>query len=86
MVDLAGHVEIQRLLAAVEAVAERLSPSELELFRSLEAKYATPESSDPLDSHCLELLLRNVEIRAGFGIEQQPEAGRVIDLPVKKPH
>ena len=63
---MAQYVEVQRLLEEVAVVEARLSPNERELYRSLKAKYAEPLSIAFDDKVCLEVLLRNVEVRRGL--------------------
>ena len=85
MFNMARHAEAMRLLQAVEAVAEELTPNELELYRSLKAKYAEPGNNDFDDVVCLEVILRNIGVRKGFNMDAREDTGRTIDLPVKKP-
>ena len=47
MFNMAGYAEIKRLLAELEAIEERLMPNELEMLRSLKAKYTEPLTPDP---------------------------------------
>ncbi len=81
MFDMAAYVEVRRLLDALGAIEARLMPNELEMLRSLKAKYAEPSSPDPFDVTSIEVMLRNVEIRKGYRFEPGKDAGRVIDLP-----
>ena len=80
---MAQYVAVQRLLDDVAAVEARLSPNERELYRSLKAKYAEPIPIAFDDKICLEVLLRNVEVRRGFGLETGESATRSIDMPRK---
>ncbi len=81
MFDMAAYVEVKRLLDALGAIEARLMPNELEMLRSLKAKYAEPSSPDPFDVTSIEVMLRNVEIRKGYRFDPGKDAGRVIDLP-----
>ena len=81
MFDMAAYVEVRRLLDALGAIEARLMPNELEMLRSLEAKYAEPSSPDPFDVTSLEVMLRNVDIRKGYRIDPEKDAGRIIELP-----
>ncbi len=81
MFEMAKFVEVKRLLDQVEAVETGLTPNEREMFRSLLAKYAEPGQTDFDDQVCLEVILRNVEIRKGYNIDPVRDPGRVIDLP-----
>ena len=81
MFNMAGYVEVSRLLAELEAIEERLMPNELEMLRSLKAKYTEPLTPDPFDQASLNVMLRNVEIRKGYRIDHRKDGGRIIDLP-----
>ncbi len=81
MFDMAAYVEVRRLLDALGAIEARLMPNELEMLRSLKAKYAEPSSPDPFDVTSLEVMLRNVEIRKGYRFDPGKDAGLVIELP-----
>lgn len=81
---MAQYVEVQRLLEEVAVVEARLSPNERELYRSLKAKYAEPLSIAFDDKVCLEVLLRNVEVRRGFGLDTGESATRSIEMPRKR--
>lgn len=84
MFDMARHVEIKRLLEQLAEVEDKLLPNELEMVRSLAAKYDEPGHGDFDDVTCLEVILRNVEVRKGFNMDPKRDAGRVIDMPRKK--
>lgn len=84
MFNLARHAEVTRLLDALEARIEELTPNELELYRTLRAKYASPDHSDFDDVTCLEVMLRNVDIRKGYNMDPRKDPGRTIDLPRKR--
>ena len=72
MPDLIRHLELKRALDELAAVEDRLLAHERELFRALRAKYEVPADGDFDDLHCLEVMLRNVEIREGFVDEPDP--------------
>jgi len=78
LVDLA---EVNRLLDQLAAVEEKLTPNERELLHSLKAKYREPGATSFDDKTCLEVMLRNVEIRRGYRLDPQDTVGRIIDLP-----
>jgi hypothetical protein len=82
MVNLAHYAEIKALLDEVTAVADRLSPNERELFHTLAARYEEPVTGTFDDKTCLELMLRNVALRKGYGMKAS-EATRRLDLPRK---
>ena len=81
MFNMAEYVEVKRLLAELETIEESLMPNELEMQRSLEAKYIEPMTPDPFDVTALNVLLRNVEIRKGYRFDPKKDGGRKIDLP-----
>ncbi len=80
MFDMARFVEVKHLLDAVEAVEDRLTAGELEMYRSLRFKYAEPAHGDFDDLTCLEVILRNVEIRKDYRIDPKKDGGRVIEV------
>ena len=80
MFDMARFVEVKRLLEAVEAVEDRLTAGELEMYRSLRTKCAEPVHGDFDDVTCLEVILHNVEIRKDYRIDPKKDASRVIEL------
>ena len=81
MFDMAKFVEVKSLLDRIEQVEPKLTPNEREMFRSLAAKYSEPVHTDFDDQICLEVILRNVEIRKGFNFDPARDPTRVIDLP-----
>ena len=81
MANMTGYVELKRLLTEVEAIEEKLMPNELEMLRSLKAKYIEPLNPDPFDVTSLNVLVRNVEIRRGYRFDPRKDGGRVINLP-----
>ena len=83
MFDLTGYAEFKRLLTKVEVIEGKLMPNELEMLRSLKAKYVAPLNPDPFDVTALNVMLRNVEVRKGFRFDPKREGGRVINLPRK---
>ncbi|MGI9414504.1 MAG: hypothetical protein ACR2PM_12590 [Hyphomicrobiales bacterium] len=81
MFNMARYVELQDLLAELGAIEDRLMPHELEMLRSLKAKYDEPVDPDPFDMTALTVLRRNIDIRKGYAIDPKKDGGRVIDLP-----
>lgn len=81
MPDLIYHVQVNRLLDELAAVQEELTPNERELFHTLKAKYREPGASSFDDKTCVEVMLRNVQVRRGYGLEPKDTVGRIIDLP-----
>ena len=83
MFDMTSFAEVKRLLEELGALEARLTSNELEMYRSLKAKYEEPGQTAFDDKICLEVILRNVKIRAGYRLEPGDTAGRVIDMPRK---
>ncbi len=81
MFSLADFAEVKRLLDEVAAVEDRLTPNELELYRTLKARYEDPGAGSFDDKTCLEVILRNIKVRAGYGLEPKDTTSRVIDMP-----
>ena len=81
MFNMTGYVELKRLLTEVEAIEEKLTPNELDMLRSLKAKYIEPLNPDPFDVTSLNVMVRNVEIRRGYRFDPRKDGGRVINLP-----
>ncbi len=82
MVNLAHYAEIKTLLDRVTALADDLSANERELFHTLAARYDEPVTGSFEDKTCLEVMLRNVELRKGYGLKAQ-DATRRVELPRK---
>ncbi len=83
MFDLVRFAEMTRLIEEVGAVEGRLAPNELEMYRTLKARYAEAGAVDDHDATCLEVILRNIGIREAHGLDARRDAMRVIDLPRK---
>lgn len=81
MPSLIDIVQVTRLLDQLATVEEKLTPNERDLFHTLKAKYREPGATSFDDTTCLEVMLRNVEIRRGYGLDPKNTVGRVIDLP-----
>ncbi len=77
---MASFVEVKTLLQAVAAVEGKLSANELEMYRSLEAKYQEPGHTSFDDKICLEVILRNIKIRTGYGLDSGARAERPIEF------
>jgi hypothetical protein len=82
VVNLAHYAEIKALLDAVAARADELSPNERELFHTLAARYEEPVAGSFEDKTCLEVMLRNVELRKGYGMKPS-DATRRVELARK---
>ncbi len=83
MVKLVDYAEILALIERVEAEAAKLAANERELFAHLKAKYADPITGSFDDKTCLEVILRNIEIREGYRLDPADVAARRIDLERK---
>jgi len=79
MVKLTNHRQVLALISELKQVADRLTSNELEMFAHLKDKYRSVDAGDFDDKICLEVMLRNVSIRAGYGMDKS-EATRVIDF------
>ncbi len=84
MANLSELAQLMGLLDQLVAVEDELTPNERELFHSLKAKYDAPGTGSFDDKVCLEVMLRNVQVRRGYGLDPQDTVGRVIDLPRKE--
>jgi len=82
MVNLANYAEIKALLDEVSGLADQLSPNERELFHTLATRYEEPVTGTFDDKTCLEVMLRNVALRKGYGLKAS-EATRRVDLQRK---
>jgi hypothetical protein len=82
MVNLAHYAEIKALLDEVAARVDDLSPNERELFHTLATRYDEPVTGSFEDKTCLEVMLRNVELRKGYGLKAS-DATRRVDLARK---
>ncbi len=84
MFDMAGYVGFKHLIDRVAAAGTALMPNEAETLAALEDKYAEPQTPDATDVTCLEVILRNVEIRKRYEIDAESHAGRSIDFKATK--
>ena len=81
MFNMAAYAALKQLIDELAAVDDQLMPNELETYRSLALKYAEPVSPDATDVTCLEVILRNIEIRRSYDFDPATDGGRIIDLP-----
>ena len=81
MFNMIAYATFKERLDELGAVEDELMPNELETYRSLALKYAEPATPEATDAICLDVILRNVEIRKGYDIDPATDGGRVIDLP-----
>jgi hypothetical protein len=84
MFDMARYVEFRHLLDRVEAAGTALMPNETETLATLKDKYAEPLTPDANDVTCLEVILRNIEIRKHYEVGAESHAGRSIDFKTTK--
>ena len=70
MVKLTNHRQVLALISELKQVADRLTSNELEMFAHLKDKYRSVDAGDFDDKICLEVMLRNVSIRAGYGMDK----------------
>ena len=84
MTNLTRMAEVQRLLDRLETLEDKLLPNELEMVRSLRAKYDDPGITDFDDAIVLDVILRNIEIRKGYRIDARADALRRYDLERRK--
>ena len=80
MVKLSRIAEVLKLIEEVEEVADRLLPNEREMLAHLKAKYQEPGQDDFDDTICLEVIRRNVAVRAGYNWDPERDGGRLIEL------
>ncbi len=80
MVKLSRIAEVLKLIEEVEEVADRLLPNEREMLAHLKAKYREPGQDDFDDAICLEVMRRNVAVRAGYNWDPERDGGRLIGL------
>lgn len=65
MSELSGELDaVKALLKDIERVADKLQPNERGLYEELKAKYETSNAVGFADKRCLEVILRNVAVRA----------------------
>ncbi len=80
MVNLANHTQVLKLLAEAEVLAADLTPNEQEMLSHLKSKYAVPDNGDFDDKICLEVMLRNIEVRRHYGLKSGDGADRPIEV------
>ncbi len=81
MFDITAYAELKDLLGNLAKIENDLMPNELEMLRSIKAKYTDPHTPDPFDITALKVMQRNVEVRKGFKFDPKKDTGRVINLP-----
>ena len=66
MSNILRLAEVTALLERIAPLEEQLLPNERQVVQSLREKYRQPGVTDFDDARCLEVILRNHEIRKGF--------------------
>ena len=77
--ELADRAQVLQLLKAFGNLKDKLTANELEMFSQIKMKYKTSTEGSFDDKVCLEVMLRNIKIREGYGMDKN-EATRVINL------
>ena len=80
--NLVEFTEIRELLDQLNVVAGELTPNEREMYAHLAEKYVTPTQGAFDDKTCLEVMLRNIDIRQNMGLKPA-DATKVVELPRK---
>ncbi len=83
MTNLANRAEVLKLLADVAEIEHALTPAEADMFEQIKTKYEELANGSFDDKICLEVMIRNVAIREGYGMSVTEASGRKIDLPRK---
>lgn len=81
--DMARFAEVTRLLEELAPRESELSPNEREMYHGLKAKYAEPGETSFDDKICLEVMLRNIEVRRRHGLEPGRQARGPIEVAKK---
>ena len=71
MTNLLRHTEVTALLERLAPLENQLLPNERQMVQALRDKYAQPGVTDFDDARCLEVILRNLEIRKGFETDSE---------------
>ena len=79
MVELANRAQVLKLLTEFDEFKDKLTANELEMYSHIKEKYATSNDGSFDDKVCLEVMLRNIAIRADYNMDKN-EATRVIDF------
>lgn len=69
MTNLLRHAEVTALLERLAPLEAQLLPNERQMVQALRDKYARPGVTDFDDARCLEVILRNLEIRKGYDMD-----------------
>ena len=85
MSEMANYVAVKRLLDRLAPLGEALTPAERGTVEEIEARYDVPGQGAFDDKLCLEVILRNVEIRARHRLDPTAAAARRIELGRESP-
>lgn len=83
MVDLVNRAQVLKLLADFEEVTDQLTSNEFQMYSQIKVKYTSSDEGTFDDKVCLEVMLRNISIREGYGMDKD-SATRVIDFENSK--
>lgn len=78
MVDISNRAQVLELLVQCENQKDQLTSNEFEMFSQLKSKYLEADKGSFDDKICIEVMLRNIDIRKGVNMDKS-EATRVID-------
>ena len=71
------------MLSEFEEITDQLTANEFEMFSQIKEKYVSSDVGSFDDKVCLEVMLRNISIRKGYGMDKD-NATRVINLENSK--
>ena len=71
------------MLSEFEEITDQLTANEFEMFSQIKEKYVSSDVGSFDDKECLEVMLRNISIRKGYGMDKD-NATRVINLENSK--
>ena len=83
IIDLANRAQVLKLLSEFEEITDQLTANEFEMFSQIKEKYVSSDVGSFDDKECLEVMLRNISIRKGYGMDKD-NATRVINLENSK--
>ena len=83
MVDFANRAQVLNLLSEFEEITGKLTSNELEMYFQIKEKYVSSDEDSFDDKVCLVVMLRNISIRKGYGMDKD-NATRIINLENSK--
>ena len=81
--DIVNRTQVLKLLAECNEVKDKLTSNELEMYTLIKKKYAASDEGTFDDKICLEVMLRNTQIRESYNMDKN-EATRQIDFKSSK--